>query len=95
MLLKSKVTYIINALCLNGDFIKLRRPRGRPPTDIISSIFYWIHAVVGTVLMNPTLLMGIVGGIGGYYIGHSFEMIIVGFVIGSALGFVIFEGRRW
>lgn len=45
--------------------------------------------------MNPTLLMGIVGGIGGYYIGHSFEMIIVGFVIGSALGFVIFEGRRW
>ena len=76
-----------------GDFIRLIRPRGRPPEKIISSIFYWIDVIINTLLKNTWLLLGIIGGIGGYYIENTFEMLIVGFIVGAAVGYILIEEK--
>ncbi|MCK5660158.1 MAG: hypothetical protein KAH86_02285 [Methanosarcinales archaeon] len=80
-----------------GDFIKLTRPPGRPPTHIFPSIIYWVCVIVGTIIAtiatNLMLLMAVIGGIGGYHIGNSFEMVIIGTLLGAVIGFFLFEGR--
>jgi len=38
------------------------------------------------------VLMGVVGGIGGYYIGSDIEIIVVGIIVGAGVGFVLFKG---
>ena len=35
--------------------------------------------------------MSIIGGIGGYYIGHDFEMVAIGAIVGLIFGFVFFK----
>ena len=76
-----------------GDFIRLIRPRGRPPVRTIPNIFYWIDVIINTLFKNPWLLLGIIGGIGGYYIENTFEMLIVGFIVGAAVGYILIEEK--
>lgn len=33
-----------------GDFIKLKRPPGRPPTRFFPSILYWVYVIIGTII---------------------------------------------
>ncbi len=89
--------YIEETINEKGDFIKLKRPPGRPPRHLIPKIIYWIYIIIGTVILTITtnfmLLMGVVGSIGGYYIGHSFELTFIGLIIGLVIGYIFFEGK--
>lgn len=80
-----------------GDFIKIKRPPGRPPTKFIPSIIYWVYVVIGTIIetvfANLILFMALVGGVSGYYIGHSFELVLIGIIMGIVFGFIFFEGK--
>lgn len=89
--------YIEETINEKGDFIKLKRPPGRPPAHLIPKIIYWIYIIIGTVVLTITtnfmLLMGVVGSIGGYYIGHSFELVFIGLIMGLAIGYIFFGGK--
>lgn len=80
-----------------GDFIKLKKPPGRQPKQFIPKIIYWIYIIIGTIITtvvtNLMLLTGAMGGIGGYYIGHNFELTLFGLIIGLAIGYIFFEGK--
>lgn len=50
--------------------------------------------IIATILGNPFLLLGVMGGIGGFYIGDSYEIAVYGFFIGVIVGYGLFEGNR-
>ena len=71
--------------------IKWKRPQGTPPKKPIPKILYWIGVFISTLLTKMWLVMSIIGGIGGYYIGHDFEMVAIGAIVGLIFGFVFFK----
>ena len=69
-----------------GGVIKLKRPRGGTPSKPVPSVLYWSKVLIRTLFVNTWLLMGVIGGVGGYYIGNTFETALFGLVLGIAMG---------
>ena len=73
--------------------MKLVRPRGRVPTSAIPRFFYWVKVGIDTLFAHTWLIFAIIGGISGYYIENTLEMLIFGVVVGAAIGYISDEGK--
>lgn len=68
----------------------MKRPQGRPPTNPIGFFFY----ILKIILLNPWILLGIVGGIFAYILIHTLQGVIIGIVFGIIIGYILFRGNQ-
>ncbi len=81
-------TDISHEIVTQSDFMK--RPLGRTPKNTIKFVIY----ILKVILLNPWILLGIIGGIFAYKLINTLEGVIFGIVFGVIIGYILFRGNQ-